>query len=267
MTLQEHCFERIAAELEKAEKAARAIEPLGLSEPGIDETKAYAIQQKWDLMRIADGRVPVGYKVGMTSVAAQASVGLARPLHGRLFADMQIAEGGTVDLSRYLAPRVEMELCFLIGRSLAADCTREEALAAIEWAAPAVEMIDNRIAAQSIDGKVRRTGIDMAADGGAAAGYLVSQRTFDPRTVELASLSATLRRRGEVVDQGNFTSIFGSPEIALVELSRDLARFGRALEPGEIVLCGSVIKPFAVAPGDRLEFDFGSLGIISACFE
>jgi 2-oxo-hept-3-ene-1,7-dioate hydratase len=160
-----------------------------------------------------------------------------------------------------------MELAFRMASRLQGPCSETQAVAAIEWIAPAIEILDSRTVMRDAASGRTRSAIDIVADAGGAAGFVVSGRRMRPGDAELSRIGAVLYHNGEAEDSGLFPLVFGRPERALVWLAGALAEQGQAIEAGEIVLSGSVIKPYPVARGDRFAFDFGPQGSIALRFE
>ena len=256
----------LAARLEAARRDRRPTALPRSEYPDLTLAEAYAVQSAGTAARIADeGRRAVGYKVALTTRGQQQAFGADRPLYGMLLDDMAFDEAEPIPFDRFLAPRVEMELAFRMARRLDGPCSEAQAVAAIDWIAPAIEILDSRTVMRH--GDRMRSAIDIVADAGGAAGFLVSKWRLRPGEVDLARIGAVLRHNGEAEDSGLFALVFERPERALVWLAGALAEQGRALEAGDIVLSGSVIKPYPVARGDRFEFDFGAAGAIRLRFE
>jgi len=261
LTLQD--IDAVAGRLHDALCERTPIKPLGVSFPGLSAEDAYAIQEAWTAREVAYGRKPAGYKLGLTNRPSQEALGIDRPIYGVLFADARIPDGGRIDRSQLIAPRAEPELAFVLRTSLEGDVTPQEALAAVDYAAPAVEIIDNRVMAVDGETGVKRNALDIIADGGGASGYIVSDRRFDPAAIDLGAIEASVFINGDAQEQGCFANVFGSPENALVELARELARRGRRIEAGDIVLSGAPIRPLPMERGDSLRADFAGLGKIT----
>lgn len=254
-----------AALVARLDAARRSREPTALplaEHPALTLAEAYAVQRDWAAARIAgEGRRPVGYKVALTTRGMQRAFGSDQPVHGVLLDDMAFDEATPIPFDRFLAPRVEMELAFGMARRLEGPCGEAEAIAAIDWIAPAIEILDSRTVMRE------RSAIDIVADAGGAAGFVVSGQRMRPGEADLSRIGALLRHNGEPEDSGLFSLVFGRPERALVWLAGALAGQGRAIEAGDVVLSGSVIKPYPVARGDRFRFDFDAQGTISLSFE
>lgn len=260
-------IEKTVAALERARVTGRQTRMPSAIHPGLGLDGAYAIQRAWTASRIAAGRQAVGYKVSFTTAEQQQALGTDRPALGVLLDDMAFADGATIPQGRMIAPRVEAELAFIIGRRLTGPCPDEEALAAAAWAVPAIEVIDNRVEPRDEATGAARGALDIVADAGATAGFALSGRRLRPDAAEFHRHGALLRQNGIKVGGGGFDVIFGRPERALSWLAGELAKIGTALEPGDIVLTGSVNKPHPAAPGDRFEADFGDFGLVTVAFD
>ncbi|MFG1924343.1 2-keto-4-pentenoate hydratase [Cryptosporangium sp. NPDC048952] len=249
---------RAADALRSAERDRVAIPPLITTFPGITAGDAYRIQ----LLNIERrGAAVVGHKVGLSSKAMQQMMGVDEPDYGHLLADMRNAEDAPVDTSRYLLPRVEPEVGFVLGDDLPEDCTEEQALAATEAIAPALELIDSRI----VDWKIALP--DTIADNASSAGFVLGKTRLDPRTVDLAALPVILHRNNEQVGSGTSSAVLGNPLVAVAWLARTVARFGVRLRAGHVVLPGSCTRAVDARPGDVFRAEFGPLGAVHLTFK
>ena len=228
---------------------------------------AYTVQEDWAAARMAsEGRRVVGYKVALTTHGQRRAFGADQPLYGALLDDMAFDENEPVPFDRFLSPRVEMELAFGMARRLEGSCSEAQAVAAIDWIAPAIEILDSRTVMRDPQNDLTRSAIDIVADAGGAAGFVVSRRRMRPGNADLGRIGAVLRHNGQAEDSGVFALVFERPERALVWLAGALAERGGAIAAGDIVLSGSVIKPYPVERGDRFAFDFGPTGTIDLTF-
>jgi len=265
--LNDEAADAVVAALEAARLSGKQTRMPSARCPGLTIDGAYTIQRRWTAARIAAGARRIGYKVSFTTPGQQKALGTDRPAFGTLLDAMQFAEGEPIPRGRMIAPRVEAELAFVMGRRLAASCSDAEALAAAEWAVPAIEIIDNRAQPRDVATGTTRAAIDIIADGGATAGVVLSRQRWRPDAAEFHRYGATLRQNGVEVGGGGFDAIFGRPERALSWLAGELGALGAALEPGDIVLTGSVNTPHPAASGDRFEADFGPFGNLALAFE
>lgn len=244
--------------LRGAERDRVPIPPLISTYPGIDVADAYRVQ----LINIAGRSAPVvGHKVGLSSKAMQQMMGVDEPDYGHLLADMACSEHEPVDTGRYLLPRVEPEVGFILGDDLPEDCTEEQALAATAAIAPALELIDSRI----VDWTIALP--DTIADNASSAGFVLGETRLDPRGVDLTALPVRLHRNGEEVGAGTSAAVLGNPLIAVAWLARTVARFGVRLRAGHVVLPGSCTRAVDARPGDVFRAEFGVLGEVRLAFD
>jgi 2-keto-4-pentenoate hydratase len=243
--------------LRAAERDRAPIPPLITTYPGIDVADAYRIQ----LLNVERRTAPVvGHKVGLSSTAMQQMMGVDEPDYGHLLADMACAEDRPVDAGRYCWPRVEPEVGFVLGDDLPEDCTEADALAATEAIAPALELIDSRIA----DWRIALP--DTIADNASSAGFVLGAARVDPRSVDLTTIPVRMYRNDEQVGVGTSAAVLGNPLIAVAWLARTVARFGVRLRAGHVVLPGSCTRAVDARPGDVFRAEFGVLGAVRLAF-
>jgi 2-keto-4-pentenoate hydratase len=248
-----------AAALRSAERERVAIAPLRETYPHMDAADSYRVQ----LLNIGQRPGPtVGHKVGLSSKAMQEMMGVDEPDYGHLLADMQCFEDVPVDAGRYLVPRVEPEVAFILGADLPGeDCTEDDVLAATEAVAPALELIDSRIA----DWNIRL--VDTIADNASSAGFVLGAARVKPADVELTSIPVTLYRGEEQVGVGRSDAVLGNPVISVAWLARKVASFGVRLRAGHVVLPGSCTRAIDARNGDVFHGDFGpDLGSVTLTF-
>lgn len=250
-----------AASLALAEQTRAPIRPLGETYPAMDVVDAYEIALVNVRDRVERGAAVVGHKVGLSSEAMQQMMGVDEPDYGHLLADMRLHEVEPVDVSRYCYPRVEVEVAFVLGRTLpGADCTEEDVLAATEHVAPAIELIDSRITDWQIGL------VDTIADNASSAGFVLGAERVDPAAVDLLAVDVTLTRSGEKVAEGRSDAVLGNPVTAVAWLARKVAGFGVRLEAGHVVLPGSCTRAVDVRPGDHFHAEFEGLGSVALSF-
>jgi 2-keto-4-pentenoate hydratase len=247
----------LADELEAAERDRVAISPLSGRPEGLSLAQAYAVQSAVMGRRLAGGAQLVGHKVGLTNVAMQKQLGVDEPDFGRLLSDMEIAADGTVALGELIAPRIEPEIAFVLGRDLVGPgVTVEDVLAATEAVAPALEIIDSRIA----DWKI--TLVDTVADNASSSRFVVGPRRA-VGTLELAALEGRLEVDGTVVGSGMGSAVLGDPAAAVAWLANTLATFGESLSAGEVVIPGALCASVPLVAGSTFRAEIGELGSVS----
>ena len=223
---------------------------------------AYAVQSALTRHRLASGRRIVGRKIGLTSPAVQAQLGVHQPDFGVLFDDMRVASGGTVNPARLIQPRIEAEIAFVLGADLdapALDATT--AHRAVEWVVPALEIVDSRIARWDI------TFADTVADNASSGMFVLGghQLPSDGRDLREVGMRMT-DGYGHVVSSGTGADCLGNPLHALVWLARTCQDFGSPLRAGEIVLSGALGPMVAVSPGSAYTASLTGLGTVTVHF-
>ncbi len=265
--LNQRLIEEAARNLDQAERTRTQIGLLSLAHPGLTMDDAYAIQAAWAAMKKQAGRTVVGRKIGLTSRAMQAALGIDIPDSGILFDDMEFADGAVIPPDRFIQPRVEAELAFVLARPLKGPgVTIYDVLNATDYVTPALEILDTRILRADPDtGVTRRVG-DTIADNAANAGIVTGGRPVRPNEVDLRWMGASVMRNGVAEETGLGAGVLGHPANGIVWLVNRLAEYDDYLEAGEVVLSGSFIRPIETAHGTTITADYGAFGTVSCHF-
>jgi 2-keto-4-pentenoate hydratase len=251
-----------ALALRTAERDRVAVEPLRESHPAIDVADSYRIQLINIGLRLEAGVTVLGHKVGLSSEAMQKMMGVEEPDYGHLLSDMELTEGVPADATRWLLPRVEPEVGFILGADLPGEgCTEQDVLAATESVTAALELIDSRIA----DWRIGL--VDTIADNASSAGFILGAARVRPGDVDLRDISVTLLRNGEQVASGRSDAVLGNPVTSVAWLARKVASFGVRLKAGHVILPGSCTRAIDVRAGDVFRAEFGQLGPVTLTFE
>jgi 2-keto-4-pentenoate hydratase len=254
--------DELAADLAQAERSRQPIAPLTTASPDIDVVDAYEIQLINIRQRIAEGARVVGHKVGLSSKVMQQMMGVDEPDYGHLLDDMQVFEDTPVKAGKYLFPRVEVEVGFILAADLpGAECTEDDVLAATEALVPAIELIDTRIKDWQI--KI----CDTIADNASSAGFVLGAGRVRPADIDVKGIDAKLTRNGELIAEGRSDAVLGNPVTAVAWLSRKVESFGVRLKKGDIVLPGSCTFAVDANPGDEFVAEFAGLGAVRLSFE
>jgi 2-keto-4-pentenoate hydratase len=254
--------DELAADLAQAERSREPIAPLTAVHPEIDVVDAYEIQLINIRQRVAEGARILGHKVGLSSLAIQQMMGVDEPDYGHLLDEMQLFEDTPVKASRYLYPRVEVEVAFLLNADLpGASCTEDDVLAATEALIPSIELIDTRITDWQIEL------CDTIADNASSAGFVLGGGRVSPRDIDVKAIDAVLRCNGEVVAEGRSDAVLGNPVTAVAWLARKVEGFGVRLRKGDVVLPGSCMRAIDAHAGDDFVADFTGLGSVRLSFE
>lgn len=258
--LDSETIQRLAAELHESERSRVQVEHFSKRFPGMTIEDGYAISRAWVAMKVAEGRQVRGHKIGLTSRAMQQSSQIDEPDFGTLLDDM-FFEPGAIPTERFIAPRVEVELAFILKKRLEGpDVGVEEVLAATDHVQPAIEIIDARIEQFDRHTRAPRKVFDTISDNAANAGILLGGRRVHPREVDLPWVGAILRNNGVVEETGLAAGVQGHPAVGIAWLAQKLAPWGEALEAGEVVLAGSFTRPIPARRGDAFDADYGPLG-------
>lgn len=260
-----------AALLDEAERTATQIRPVAWAHPEATLDDGYRIQAAWLELQRARGEEVVGHKIGLTSRAMQAALGIDTPDSGFLTRSMVFEPGSTLEAGRFCDPKLEVELAFVLADDLVvdpggADLTVDDVLDATERVVPAIELIDARSWRRDPETGRARTVVDTVADNAADAGIVCGGRAIDPRELDLRWVGAIGCRNGIVEETGVAAGVLGHPALGIVWLARRYAEHDLRLEAGHIVLAGSFTRPIDVRPGDEFHFDYGPLGAFGLSF-
>ena len=226
-----------------------------------DVAAAYAVQDVNTDHWLKAGRRLVGRKTGLTARAVQKQLGVDQPDYGMLFADMDVPEGEEIALSSILQPKVEAEIAFVIGQDLdEVQLTTADVMSAIDYAVAAIEIVGSRVANWNI--KIADTIADNASSGLFILGHEPrALGEFDPRLCGMV-----MEKRGEPVSVGAGAACLGSPISATLWLAKVMAKNGRPLKAGDVVLSGALGPMAPAAPGDVFEARIEGLGSVRAMF-
>ncbi|WP_413204148.1 2-keto-4-pentenoate hydratase [Rhodospirillum sp. A1_3_36] len=247
--------EKFAAIVDDAARTAKAIPQLTAESPDLSVEDAYSIQAQSIARRLARGEHRVGVKMGLTSRAKMIQVGVDEVIWGRLTNAMRLEEGGSFSRAKYVHPRAEPEIAFLIGQPLSGEVSPLEALAAVDAVAPAIELIDSRYE------NFKFTLPDVVADNSSSSGFVLGN--WAPKDTPIDNLGILLEADGRPVQVGSTAAILGHPVRSLVQAARLVARWGEALAPGDIVLAGGATAAHAMTPGMHIRAVFQDLGSVS----
>ena len=266
MTPQEHSV--AAADLLNAETTGEQISILSLRHPEMGMDDAYAIQNAIYRAKIAAGRKVIGWKIGLTSKAMQYALNIDIPDSGILFDDMLFANDATVPAGRFIQPRIEAEIAFVMKAPIGgADVTRDDVVAAVDYVAPSIEILDTRI--QRVDGArgKARTVFDTISDNAANAGIVLGTQKHAIDAFDLRWVGAITSRNDEVEETGLGAGVLNDPVESVVWLARRMAQYGQSIEPGQIILSGSFIRPIECPSGAKIHADFADFGSVRISFD
>lgn len=264
MTREE--IEAAAAALDAAERTRTQIGLLSLAHPGMSMDNAYAVQAAWVERKLISGRRVIGRKIGLTSKAMQAALSIDIPDSGILLDDMLFDNDAVIPGDRFIQPRIEAEIAFVMKSDLKGEVSLDEVLDATDHVQPSLEILDTRILRADPKTGAARNVCDTISDNAANAGIVLGGARLAPRAVDLRWIGAIVMRNGEVEETGLGGGVLNHPAEGIVWLVRRLAEYGDFIRAGEIVLSGSFIRPVEARPGDVVVADFGAHGRVSCQF-
>jgi 2-keto-4-pentenoate hydratase len=248
--------------LYQARRSRRPIAPFTDAEPALSMADGYAIQSELTRRILADGDRIIGYKVGLTSKPMQQMIGVDSPDYGPVMASTLYGSGDAVSLTRFIQPKVEAEIVFVLDRPLRGPGVGLiDAARAVAGVAAAVEIVDSRFADWRI--KLADTVADLASNGAVVtSGRLVPLGEVDPRLIGM-----TLTCNGLLVDTGAGAAALGDPIAVVAWLANTLGEVGVGLEPGHLVMTGALHAAVPMAAGDVFRAEFDRLGPVSVRVE
>lgn len=267
MTLTSTEILAAADRLDEAERTRVQIGLLSLRHPSITMADAYAIQAAWVRKKVASGRRVVGWKIGLTSKAMQYALNIDIPDSGVLLDDMVFEDGATIPAARFIQPRVEAEIAFVMKASLRGPgVSVHDVLNATDFVTPALEILDTRILRADPESRKTRTIVDTISDNAANAGIATGGRASRPDAVDMRWMGAIVSRNAEVEETGLGAGVLNQPARGVAWLANRLADYGEEIGAGQIVLAGSFIRPVEARHGDTITADFGPHGSIGLFF-
>ncbi|OJU70793.1 MAG: 2-oxo-hepta-3-ene-1,7-dioic acid hydratase [Rhizobiales bacterium 63-7] len=260
-------IEAAASALDGAEESRKQIGLLSLKHPGMSMDDAYAVQAAWVKQKIAGGRKVIGWKIGLTSKAMQYALNIDIPDSGVLFDDMLFEDGAVIPADRFIQPRIEAEIAFVIKAPLKGpNVSIFDVLNATDYITPALEILDTRVLRVDPETKKARSIVDTISDNAANAGIVIGGRQMRPDQVDMRWMGAIVSRNAEVEETGLGAGVLNHPARGIAWLANRLAQYGDGIEAGQIVLVGSFIRPVEARHGDTINADFGPYGTIACHF-
>lgn len=259
--MDERMKERIARALKEAERTGATLAPISETCPDGTVADAYAVQLMNVSVELAKGRRITGKKIGLTSLAMQRAINVDQPDYGHLFDTMEVPNGGTAEMKRLIAPKVEGEIAYILKKDLAGPkVTAEQVLDATEYVVASIEIVDSRIR----DWKIKL--VDTVADNASAALYVLGDRRVDAGTTDLKKVAMQLLKNGLKVNEGVGTDVLGDPSLSVAWLANKLSEYGVALKKGEIILSGAITAALPATAGDSFTASFTELGDVTLSF-
>lgn len=265
MTPEDHA--RAATDLLVAERNREQIGLLTLRHPEMGMDDAYRVQNALFQQKLAAGRKVIGWKIGLTSKAMQYALNIDIPDSGILFDDMVFEHGGTVPVDRFIQPRIEAEIAFVMKSAVGgANVSREDVVRATDYVTPSIEILDTRIQRADPQTGKTRTVFDTISDNAANAGIVLGRERHAVDAFDLRWVGALTFRNGEIEETGLGAGVLNDPIESVVWLARRMAEYDQSIEPGQVILSGSFIRPVECPSGTAIQADFGPFGSVDINF-
>lgn len=267
MPLSPQTVDALAQELLAAEATGTQIPLISLRHPDMSLDDAYAVQKAQVPLKLAEGRSIIGWKIGLTSKVMQDALGIETPDSGVLYDNMRFHSGERVPRGRFIQPRVEAEIAFVLKDTIGGDATRRSVLAATDYVTPSLEILDTRILRKDpVSGQARKI-FDTISDNAANAGIVLSDARHEPDAFDLRWTGAVIYVGDQVVTTGLGAAVLDDPVESVVWLARRMHSYGQKLEAGQVVLSGSFISPIECPSGTDIRADFGQFGEVKIAFD
>lgn len=265
--LTEDQIQDLARRLDEAERTLVPMTQLSQQHPDMTIDEAYAVQTAWRQLKIQRGARLAGRKIGLTSRTMQKAQEVDEPDRGFFLNDMMYSDGARIPRDRFIKPRIEVEIIFILSRDLEGpDVTMTDVLNATEWVQPGLEILDARLEMRDpITGGARKI-VDAIGDNAANGGMILGGRPMRPCDVDLRWESAMLYLNETIEESGVAGAVMHHPAASVAWLANSLHRYGEKLEAGLPILSGSFTRPVFVDTGDVVHAEFRSLGTVSARF-
>jgi 2-oxo-hept-3-ene-1,7-dioate hydratase len=254
-----------ATDLLDAERSRAQIGLLSARHPGMTMDDAYAVQAALIAGKLAAGRRQIGWKIGLTSRAMQQQLGIGIPDSGVLLDDMHFADDAVIPAGRFIQPRAEAEIAFVMKAPLSGNVTRDDVLTATDHVAPALEILDTRIVRADAQGSTRGIA-DTISDNAANGGIVLGAARHAPDAFDMRRVGAIVMRDGVVEETGLGAGVLNDPVLGIVWLARRLAAYGQTIQAGQVILSGSFIRAIECPPKSAIHADFGEFGQVSCGF-
>jgi 2-oxo-hept-3-ene-1,7-dioate hydratase len=260
-------IEGLAERLFEAERTRTQTRVLSLEFPEANMDDAYAVQAALIRRKLAAGRKAKGWKIGLTSKAMQYALNIDIPDSGVLFDDMFFPDSATIPAYRFIQPRVEAEIAFVMKAPLKGpDVTIFDVLNATDYITPALEILDTRVQRVDPETKKARTIFDTISDNAANGGIVMGGRPARPLDADMRWIGAIVSRNAEIEETGLGAGVLNHPAAGIAWLANRLAQYGSSIAAGDVVLSGSFIRPVEARHGDTITADFGPYGTVSVYF-
>lgn len=246
----------LADTLRKARATRTPIPPPSKTYPSLDVKGAFEVQRITVQNAISkDGDRLVGYKLGNIAKVMQDAFGLDQPDYGFLLASLFIYQGTKISLNNLIKPYVELEPAFVLKKHLRGpNVTAADVINAVDYAIPAVEIIDSRVENWAIGLE------DTLADNGSTGAVILGGTPRRLTDLDLSNTKGTLKFNGREITTGNTGNILGNPISATAWLVNRLAEFDIEFLPGQVIMPGSCLQAMPMEEAGHWSCEFEGWG-------
>lgn len=260
-------IKQAATDLLSAEDTSTQMGLLSLRHPEMTIDDAYAVQKELIKAKLAQGRRIIGWKIGLTSRAMQDALKIDTPDSGILFDDMLFENGGTIPKGRFIQPRIEAEIAFVMQADLPnGNVTHADVIAATDYVAPSLEILDTRILRADPETGKPRVIVDTISDNAANAGIVLGDKKHAINAHDLRWVGAIVTRNDIVEETGLGAGVQNDPVTGIVWLANRMAAYDQHIRSGDVVLSGSFIRPLEAPSGSHIHADYGPFGSVTCTF-
>lgn len=254
----------LARILYEAKRDAKAVERLTLIAPSLTLDESYQVQDQGIVFRIFENERPIGFKMGFTSQAKREQMNLGSPIYGVLTDRMEIKskegsqETPVYSLNDQIHPKIEPEIAFYVEKEMRFPITQEEALSSCSGVSAAMEILDSRFLHFKYFSLP-----DVVADNCSSSHFVLSKKAVNPLEVDIGNLEMVMSINGQIAQTASSSAISGHPGNSLVQLCELLAKRGRSVPAGSIILAGAATQAVALEPGMKVQLTVQNLGEVS----
>lgn len=262
MKLTEAQHKEAATALVTAERDRVWIEPITIAYEGADVEDAYTIAIEVSRLKLAEGRLIKGHKIGLTSKAMRSASGATEPDYGTLYDDWFELEGAIIPMSRFNRPRVEAEVAFVLKHDLVGPSVNAaDVIRATDFVLPALEIVDSRFSRRGAGGVV-----DTIADAASCGVVILGGNPRRLDQIDIRRIGASLAKNGDIEVSGVASAVMANPINSVAWLANKLHEFGVTMSAGHVVLSGSFVAAIPFEAGDTLTAIFDQLGEVTCAF-
>lgn len=245
-----------------AEKSRTGVTPLTEMKPDLTVKEAYNIQLDNIQVKLENGEIISGKKIGLTSLAMQQLLGVNEPDYGHLLQSMEVDNNGVISRKQLLEPKVEGEIAFFLKKDLKGpNVTVEDVLGATEYVVAALEIVDSRVAGWKI--KL----CDTIADNASSGLYVLGEKKLAPHLLDLKKEKMSFYKNEQLINEGAGKAALGDPAFCVAWLANKLSEFGITLKANEVILSGALSAAVNAEEGDEFVAKFQTLGEVKVNFK